>query len=126
MTRPFGVAAVQMAVEPWDAAATIAKMERIVARIIQGSPWTRMLVFHELAPSGVVQFDRAPTREQLERVRGPVPGPLTDRLCAMATRLNRWVVPGSLNETDGDAAYDTALAISPDGEIRVRYRTMFP
>lgn len=126
MTRPFGVAAVQMAVEPWDADATVAKMERIAARIVHGFPWVEMLVFHELAPSGVVQFDRAPTRAQLERVRGPVPGPLTDRLSAMAARLGRWLVPGSLYETDGDAVYNTALAIAPDGEIRARYRKMFP
>jgi len=124
--RPFGIAGVQMSVVPWDVDATIDKMAAIGGRIVRDFPWVGMLVFHELAPSAVVQFDSAPTQEQLARGRGPIPGPISDRLCEVAARLGRWVVPGSLYETDGDQLYNTAIAISPDGKIAARYRKLFP
>lgn len=126
MSRPFGLAAVQMAVEPWDPAATIAKMAGVAHRIVRGFPWVDMLVFHELAPSAVAQFGRPPTPEEFAGCRAPVPGRLTDELCQLAKRLDRWLVPGSLYETDGDAIYNTAVAISPSGEIVARYRKIFP
>jgi formamidase len=126
MTRSFGIAGVQMAVVPWDAEATFEKMAALTQRITRSFPWVQMLLFHELAPSGVVQFDKAPTPAQLAAVRQPVPGALTERLCALARRERRWLVPGSLYETDGDQVYNTAVVISPEGELVARYRKRFP
>lgn len=126
MTRSFGIAGVQMAVVPWDAEATFQRMAALTQRITRSFPWVQMLLFHELAPSGVVQFDRAPTPAQLAAVRQPVPGSLTERLCALARREQRWLVPGSVYETDGDRVYNTAVVISPDGELVARYRKRFP
>lgn len=126
MSRPFGLAAVQMAPEPWDPAGTVAKMTSIAQRIVYGFPWVDMLVFHELAASSVVQFGRPPTKEEWARCRAPIPGPLTEPFRQLAKRIGRWVVPGSIYEADGDVTYNTAVAISPDGEIVARYRKIFP
>lgn len=126
MTRPFGIAGVQMAVVPWDADATFEKIAAITRRVTRSFPWVGMIVFHELAPSGLVQFDRLPSADELSRVKGPIPGRLTDRLCDLAKREGRWLVPGSIYETEGDRLYNTAIAISPEGKIVARYRKMFP
>ncbi len=126
MSRPFGLAAVQMAVEPWDPPATAAKMEDVARRIVHSFPWVDMLVFPELAGSGVAQFGRVPSRDEYARCRAPIPGHLTEELCAVARRLGRWLVPGSVYELDGDDCYNTAIAISPEGEIVARYRKIFP
>lgn len=126
MARLFGIAGVQMAVIPWDAEATLNKMAQVTNRIAQGFPWVQMLLFHELAPSGLVQFDARPAPETWRSLLQPIPGPISDRLCAIARREKRWLVPGSMYERDGDLVYNTAIVISPDGDIVARYRKLFP
>lgn len=126
MSREFGIAAVQMDVVPWDPQATLKKMTDVSRRILKAFPWVDMLVFHELAPSGVAQFGPAPTPEQWAQAQQPIPGELSGALCHLARSLGRWVVPGSIYEAEGDSLYNTALAISPAGEIVCKYRKMFP
>lgn len=126
MARLFGIAGVQMRVVPWDPAATINKMERVINRIGRSFPWVEMVVFHELAISGLVQFDAIPDIEAWKRIPEPIPGPSTDRLCQIAQREKKWLVPGSMYEKDGDLLYNTAIAISPEGEIVAKYRKIFP
>ncbi|HRN17777.1 MAG: carbon-nitrogen hydrolase family protein [Truepera sp.] len=126
MSRPFGLAAVQMAVEPWDPKATAKKMSVVAHQIAYAFPWVDMIVYPELTLSAAAQFGRPPTPREMSACRADIPGALTDDLCQLAKRLGRWLVPGSLYETDGDAVYNTAVAISPDGEIVARYRKIFP
>lgn len=126
MSRHFGVAAVQMDVVSWDPQATVKKMTDVSHRIVKAFPWVDMLVFHELAPSGVAQFGAPPTPAQWAHAQQPIPGELSDALCDIAKRLGRWLVPGSIYEADGEALYNTAIAISPTGEIVCKYRKMFP
>ena len=127
MTRLFGIAGVQMSVVPWDADATIDKMAQVSQTIGRSFPWVQMIVFHELCPSGLVQFStRSPDRETWEKVWQPIPGRLSDRLCDLARRERRWLVPGSMYERDGDETYNTSIVISPDGEIVAKYRKIFP
>ena len=64
----------------------------------------------------------APARAALD-----IPGVLTDRLCRLAEAAGLWLVPGSLYErTRGGAFHNTAVAISPEGEIVAAYRKCFP
>jgi len=56
----------------------------------------------------------------------PVPGPATERLCGLARRLGKWLVPGSLHEQTPEGVYNTALVINPQGEMVARYRKVFP
>jgi predicted amidohydrolase len=55
-----------------------------------------------------------------------IPGPLSEQLCDLARNLNRWLIPGSMYELDGDKLFNTALVISPKGEVIRKYRKMFP
>ncbi|MEP7291684.1 MAG: carbon-nitrogen hydrolase family protein [Chloroflexota bacterium] len=126
MTRLFGIAGVQMSVVPWDADATIDKMERIINRIGRSFPWVQMILFHELCVSGLVQFDAIPSVEAWNQVRQPIPGALTDRLCEIARREKKWLCPGSMYERENGLTYNTSIVVSPEGEIAAKYRKMFP
>jgi predicted amidohydrolase len=59
--------------------------------------------------------------EWTEQVAVSIPGRLTHRICALAKETVLWLVPGSLYERDGDDIYNTAIAVSPDGEIVTKY-----
>jgi formamidase len=126
MSRLFGIAGIQMSVVPWDAKATVDKMAEIVTQVAKTLPWVQMLVFHELVVSGVAQFVRARTVEPRKEIGESIPGPLSDRLCELARRTRKWLVPGSMYEVQNETVYNTALVISPNGEIIARYRKMFP
>ncbi len=115
-----------MAVVPWDADATVAKMADAVLQITRSFPWVRMIIFHELAVPGMVQFISADAPDAWRRNAETIPGPLTERLCALARERRVWLIPGSMYELDGDQLYNTGLVISPEGKLITTYRKMFP
>jgi predicted amidohydrolase len=51
----------------------------------------------------------------------PIPGPYSDRICALALKHKMYVCAG-LTERDGDRVYNTALFVDPEGKILVKYR----
>lgn len=126
MSRLFGIAGVQMAVVPWDHAATLRKMDDVTKNIARSFPWVQMIIFPELAVTGLTSFVTAPTPDTWKASAQPIPGPLTAELCALAQRTHKWLIPGSLYETDGDKLYNTAVVISPEGQLVAKYRKMFP
>ena len=126
MTRLFGIAGVQMAVVPWDAQATVKKMGNTVHQISLSFPWVQMIIFHELAVPGLVQFTPLEKPAGWSKNAETIPGPLTDALCDIARRHRKWLIPGSMYELAGEKLYNTSLAISPAGEIAAKYRKMFP
>jgi len=83
-------------------------------------------MFHELVIPGLVQFVSTESPETWRKNAQTIPGPLTDRLCQIARESGKWLVPGSMYETEDQAVYNTALAISPEGQIVAKYRKMFP
>ncbi len=126
MSRLLGIAGVQMSVVPWDARATVEKMEQIATNISKGFPWVNLVMFHELAVPGLVQFIQTESNDTWKKNAEAIPGPLSEQLCAVARKTRQWLVPGSMYEIDGDKLYNTAIVISPQGEIVARYRKMFP
>ena len=126
MSRPFGIAGVQMASVPWDVDATVSKMAEVVTQIGENFPWVELILFPELAVPGEAPFLAPPAPEAWRRSAQPIPGPLADRLCTIARTAGKWLVPGSIYESEGGALYNTALAISPRGEIVAKYRKLFP
>jgi formamidase len=126
MSRLFGIAGVQMSVVPWDANATVDKMADIALNIRRNFPWVELVMYHELVVPGLVQFVSTERPDTWKQNAEAIPGPLTDRLCALARKTGQWLVPGSMYEKDDDQIYNTALVISPQGEIVAKYRKMFP
>jgi formamidase len=55
-----------------------------------------------------------------------VPGPLTERIGAVARRARRWIQAGSIYEAAGRKTYNTALLFAPDGTLAASYRKLFP
>ncbi len=126
MSRPIGILAAQVAPIPYDPDATYRKFEREVRVIANAMPTMDMYVFPELYLHGVGSWgDDWPT-DYDRRVATTVPGPLTDRLCTLAREVGRWLVPGSIFERAEKGVHNTAIAISPTGEIVARYRKLFP
>lgn len=115
-----------MSVVPWDVDATVEKMAGFVRQVARGIPWIDMVVFHELAAPGVMQFGEPPSPRYLARLRQTIPGPLSDRLCALARKEQRWLLPGTLHEYEDGHLFNTAIVISPEGEIVAKYRKLFP
>lgn len=126
MSRLFGISGVQMSVVSWNAEATVDKMSDIAHNIRRNFPWVGLVMYHELVVPGLVQFVSTEKPDTWKRNAEPIPGPLTDRLCVLAKKTGQWLVPGSMYELDGDKLYNTAVVISPEGEIVAKYRKMFP
>jgi N-carbamoylputrescine amidase len=79
-------------------------------------------LFPEAAPTGLINNDDPAHDLPLGQ---PIPGPATDRLGAAARERGIHVAFGLL-ERDGDALYDSAVLLNPDGEIALRYRRIQP
>lgn len=115
-----------MHVVAFEAQGTVDKMAEIATNLTKSFPWVQLIMFHELVVPGLDQFVTSEDRDWLLRNSEAVPGSLSERLCNLAHSLNRWLIPGSMYELDGDKLYNTALVISPQGEIVRKYRKMFP
>jgi formamidase len=124
--RRLGLAAVQMAPVAWQAEACVNKMGALVEQVALSFPWVQLVMFPELAVAGVASFTPTARPDQWRLSAQPIPGPLSEQLCAIARKTGKWLVPGSMYELAGEALYNTALVISPQGEIVAKYRKMFP
>ena len=78
-------------------------------------PWIDMLVLAELSSLG-------PNTSAAQ----PMPGPAEDMYCQLARHHHVWLVPGSMYERAGNAIYNTAPVIDPEGTVVARYRKMYP
>lgn len=126
MPRLFGIAGVQMSPVAWDGDATVSNMIDAISHISRNFPWVQMTVFHELVMPGMVQFTTPNPPDAVLKAAQSIPGPLTDRLCETARKYGKWIAPGSMYEIDNGVWYNTAIVISPEGEIITKYRKMFP
>ena len=127
MPRLLPLIAVQTSPVPWDLEATWAQYEREVRGLQADFPSTRLILHPELFLSalGPSTLPRPATAER-RRIAEPIPGPLTERLGALARELDVWLVPGSFYERGEEGVHNTAVAIAPDGTIRAKYRKIFP
>jgi formamidase len=123
--RLLPIAALQLPPIAGDPVATLVQFEQRVATIVETFPDVQLIVAPELHLSGVGGlFDEADG--YAEQVAVDIPGPLTDRLGELARATGRWLVPGSVYERTQDGVANTAVAISPDGELIAAYRKCFP
>ncbi len=126
MPRHFGIAAVQMRVVPWDSPATLDRMAELIEAVKSMFPWIDLICFPELCPTGVYSFSTPPPGANRYDTAQAIPGPMTARFGEMARCHRVWLLPGSMFELDGGAIYNTAVVLSPEGELVARYRKMFP
>jgi predicted amidohydrolase len=114
--RLLSVLALQL--EPTDPAGS--QYEDAIRRHLSMSPHAQLVVLPELHVHSDMKL-RPPTDLATE-----LDGPLVTRLRDVARRLRVWMVPGSFYERDGNRVHNTALAISPAGDVVAAYRKCFP
>jgi formamidase len=125
--RELSILAVQARPVPGDPVATQDVFVAEARRLRKMFPGAHLMLYPELHLSGLQAFGSPPAGDPKQRLDEPIPGPLTDRLCALARELEIWLVPGSLYETgENGNVYNTAIAINPAGDIVAKYRKIFP
>ncbi|MER5867528.1 carbon-nitrogen hydrolase family protein [Kitasatospora sp. NPDC002040] len=125
--RTLAIAAVQTAPVPYDLEASWLRFAERIRTVHILFPHVQLVVVPELFLSAEGPLLGEHPEGWTERAAVPIPGPLTDRLGALAVETGLWLVPGSVFERTPDGTiHNTALAISPQGEIAARYRKVFP
>jgi predicted amidohydrolase len=121
MCRPLPLALVQAPpLEDPTAPDALDRYEADVASVLRRFPATRLVVHPELHLTWVPGDLEASVAE-------PLDGPRVTRLREIAARHGVWLVPGSVLETGDDGAvHNTALLLSPTGELTASYRKIFP
>src|SRR5690242_6486 len=112
--RLLPIVAVQGAPVAWDVEATWDKFERETTELRATFPETRLFLYPELYLSALGPVSgRAVPGAASRAVAEPIPGPLTERLGALARDLGVWLVPGSFYELgEGGRVFNTAVAVS--------------
>ncbi|HEX2316146.1 MAG TPA: carbon-nitrogen hydrolase family protein [Thermomonospora sp.] len=124
--RTLAIAAVQTTPVPHDLDATWERFADRVRTVRDTFPHVQLVVVPELMLAAEAPLLQA-RPEWMREAAVTVPGPLTDRVGALARETGLWLIPGSLYEqADDGRTYNTALAVSPDGDIVARYRKVFP
>src|SRR6266550_2352509 len=123
--RSLLVAGLQIAGIPNDLEATLAELERRVRSLVSMLGGVQLVLAPELhlmaLPPMLEAMDDTVADRAVE-----IPGPLTERLGALARETGVWLVPGSLYERADEGVYNTAVVFSPDGELVTTYRKCFP
>ena len=122
--RTLSIAALQTASVAGDPDATADRLagQISVARAI--APHVELILLPELHLSAPGQLEGAGYAEQ---VAVEIPGPLTERVGAIAREHGLWIVAGSVYERGaGGAIHNTAPVLCPDGELVAAYRKAFP
>jgi predicted amidohydrolase len=97
-----------------------AKMAYYVEAISSLNPTVDLICFPELYVHG---YDPV----HWDAIAEPIPGPSAEFFCELAAEHGKWLVPGSLSEKREGVPgnLNTALLISPSGEIALRYSKVF-
>lgn len=98
-------------------------LDRMMAYIDQVcfmNPTVDLIAFPELYLNGV---DPLNWREMAESIPS---GPTVQKLIEKAKQIKKWLAPGSFFELgENENVYNTAILISPEGEIVLKYRKVF-
>ena len=123
--RPLVLAGLQTAGVPNEAERTLEQFEERVRSLAALSDGLQLVLapeLHLMGMSGLLEESAG----YMEQVAVSLPGPLTDRLCRLARETGLWLVPGSVYERSSDGIYNTAVVISPQGDLVTTYRKCFP
>ena len=123
--RSLFVAGLQTAGVPGDPEATLEQLERNVRALRSTFDGLELVVapeLHLMALPPLLEEDGVPPAE----LAVDVPGPLMQQLGALARETRLWLIPGSVYERTADGVANTAIVLSPDGELVASYRKCFP
>jgi formamidase len=123
--RSLFVAGIQTAGVPGDPAGTLEQFERNVRALRETFDGLELVLapeLHLMALPPLLEEDGI----SLAELAVDIPGELTERLAALARETNLWLIPGSVYERVGDAVANTAVVLSPAGELVTSYRKCFP
>jgi formamidase len=124
--RALSLAALQVAPVPRDPEATLAQLAERAGVVRETAPHAQLLLLPELhlsAPPPLLEEHAG----YAAQTAAEIPGPLTEALGEIARDSGLWLVPGSVYErADDGRIHNTALVVSPDGELVARYRKVFP
>jgi formamidase len=123
--RSLFVAGLQTAGVPGDRTATLEQFERSVRTLRSTFDSLQLVVapeLHLMALPPLLEEDDA----SISDLAVDIPGELTERLGALARETGLWLIPGSVYERAGDAVANTAVVLSPAGDLVARYRKCFP
>ncbi len=87
-----------------------------------GSASCHFVFFAETTISALIPNDNV---SQMLPIGQEIPGEITDKIVSACKENNIWVSIGLL-ERDGRRLFDTAVIISPSGEIKLKYRRISP
>lgn len=126
MGRIVTILGAQVRPVAFDPGATLAKFEEEVRTATRDFPGADLLVFPELYLTGEDPFSGGDHEGFAEEVAEQIPGPLTERIGKIAAKAKRWIAAGSIVERSDQGLHDTGVVFSPDGELAVRHRKLFP
>ncbi len=124
MSRPLPLAIVQSL--PISVATSSAEFPDQVTALVDDFPNTRLAIFPELhlfGVEGLLEERNAALQESAELLDGA----RVTLLKELAGDLGIWLMPGTVCERGAAGElFNTALAISPEGELVASYRKCFP
>ncbi|MDV5142824.1 carbon-nitrogen hydrolase family protein [Streptomyces sp. SBC-4] len=125
--RTLAIAALQTTPVPHDLEASWQRFAEQVRATREMFPHVQLVVVPELLLAAEGALLQPAADDWMEQTAVTIPGPLTDRICALAVETGLWLIPGSLYERAEEGhVHNTAIAVSPQGEIVARYRKVFP
>ena len=124
MARPLYVVAAQAPPQPIETPLSVFTAE--VQALAAGLPDAGIVVYPELHLHGTPE-PSSRHHDDLRASAEPLDGPRVKTLRELAGDLKVWLIPGSVIELGPHGElYNTAIALSPEGELVASYRKMFP
>jgi formamidase len=124
--RTLSIAALQTAPVARDPDATLERLAEQAPGVRGAVPHAQLLVLPELHLSAVPDL-LDESDGYADSVAVTLPGPLTERLGEIARTTQLWIVAGSVYErSDEGQIHNTAIVISPEGDLLAHYRKLFP
>jgi formamidase len=123
--RSLFVAGLQSTGVPGDPAATLERFERDVRTLRSTFDGLELVVAPELHLMALLPLLGEPGSSESE-LAIDVPSELTERLGGLARETGLWLLPGSVYERVEGGVANTALVLSPAGDLVASYRKCFP
>lgn len=120
MSRVLPIAVVQA--QPQQVHEPLSGFAEHVHSVLKSFPQSRMIVYPELH-----LFHGDQDRHSLLELAQPLGGARVTALRQLAADLGVWLVPGSVCELGANGElFNTAIALSPEGQLVASYRKVFP